>query len=613
MLIFGITKLINRALAPKLLSWGLKLDVNLPSSLSRLALLPLAQRLVSIEVRDDYRRLGRQSQSIGGGGIGSGGGGARGGAYDESKAAWDDFVDVVWNSFVGGGGVNDGEADARRSHGGGRSRGRGRGRGERRTSIEMQGGRRVRLLGGYVLPALLSSSSLSSPSSSSAAAPAPASLSHATAYRHSRNDRFVRWIRAEYLIARYGPAVQRAIAEHPVLRRLDDRDDCDGILDDLNHLLPSVDVVRRAFDAEDWSRCKPPPSSWADDRGGRTTDGNDNDRNDGDVQDDDDDDLEFVIHNRLRGHVAHSGPLNAYFEMRGRDDSYELWTREYVRGLAQYLLGRIDEMNDRDDDGDVRGGGRRRKKRTTVLDVGAGDGRLAHFLRLAMREIAGGGGALSKPTKEGKKKRKRARNSLHQRDEGTPNDGLPDIVATDDGSWRAPIYDKENAVERLSVIESLETYRPRGVSTTATTTTMTTASKTTTEDSRLIVLCSWMPPGQDWTAAFRRPIADVDDGRDRDGTARLVEEYILIGEADDGTCGHNWLTWGNPDFRDRVSKPDDDDDGDVDGDEAPPYALDGYVRRDLEELSMLQFSRFDCKRSRESKTVSFRRHVAGHA
>ncbi len=50
------------------------------------------------------------------------------------------------------------------------------------------------------------------------------------------------------------------------------------------------------------------------------------------------------------------------------------------------------------------------------------------------------------------------------------------------------------------------------------------------------------------TAAGANADADAD-------AERLVEEYILIGEADDGSCGHNWRTWGNPNFRD-----DDDDD-----------------------------------------------------
>ena len=78
-----------------------------------------------------------------------------------------------------------------------------------------------------------------------------------------------------------------------------------------------------------------------------------------------------------------------------------------------------------------------------------------------------------------------------------------------------------------------------------------------------------------------------------------VEEYILIGEADDGTCGHNWYTWGNFDFHTE-------DDNEVLRSRKTPYEMDGYIRVDLKDLSMLQFSRFDCKRSSESMTVSFR-------
>jgi hypothetical protein len=89
---------------------------------------------------------------------------------------------------------------------------------------------------------------------------------------------------------------------------------------------------------------------------------------------------------------------------------------------------------------------------------------------------------------------------------------------------------------------------------------------------------------RDWTKDFRHE--------------RQVEEYILIGEADDGTCGDNWLTWGNSDFHA------DNNDNAVDSN--APYVADGYERINLDVLSQLQFSRFDCQRSRESMTVSFR-------
>ena len=72
-------------------------------------------------------------------------------------------------------------------------------------------------------------------------------------------------------------------------------------------------------------------------------------------------------------------------------------------------------------------------------------------------------------------------------------------------------------MERLDVVESMKKYDK---------------SKENEEYPvhQLIVLCRWMPMGEDWTKEFR-------DGG--------VDEYILIGECDDGNCGHNWLTWGN--------------------------------------------------------------------
>ena len=680
MLIFGITKLINKTLAPKLLSLGLRLhDISPSSSSSGLImplLLPLAQKLVSIEVRDDYRNLARSMMTMMQ--REDGGGGGRGGGREKqprgtisSRRRGDDDGSRRRGTREGGGRI------PRRRPDDGRRRPRGgrRGReedgddddgddGEGSSSVESHGERRVRLLGGYVLPALSSSSSSSPPPSS-----------HPKRYP----DHFVRWMRGEYLMARYGPAVHEAVALHPELRYREDRrdgeDDAGGVIvvDDLDRLLPSADTVRGAFGMEGWSRRKAPPSSYEDDDG----DG------DGDAvhADDVEMDIETIVHRRLGGHVKYSGPLNAYFEMRGRDDAYELWTREYVRGLAKYLLGRIEEMdNDNENEKD---GNRTARVKTTILDVGAGDGRLAYFLRLAMRDEAaaggGGGGGAAFPgkkrrrTEEKKKARARDNASDDNGDGGIAAGGggevaggypaaektrrrrrrsapdyydLPAIVATDDGSWKAPIYDKrvmksrededENededgdcnrglGVERLSVIGSLEKYGPRAA-----------APADAGATSRLIVLCSWMPPGLDWTADFRRPM-EGDGGGPRAGATatagsvadadaeRLVEEYILIGEADDGSCGHNWLTWGNPDFRDddddrvvvvddeRRRAEDDDDFGDdgvrrgVPESAVPPHVVDGYVREDLEGLSAFQFSRFDCKRSRETKTVSFRR------
>tara|TARA_B100000795_G_scaffold130865_1_gene97670 strand:- start:227 stop:490 length:264 start_codon:yes stop_codon:yes gene_type:complete len=43
-----------------------------------------------------------------------------------------------------------------------------------------------------------------------------------------------------------------------------------------------------------------------------------------------------------------------------------------------------------------------------------------------------------------------------------------------------------------------------------------------------VVLCCWMPLGQDWTVAMRA-----------EGS---VTHYVLVGETDDGCCGVPWGT-----------------------------------------------------------------------
>ena len=222
------------------------------------------------------------------------------------------------------------------------------------------------------------------------------------------------------------------------------------------------------------------------------------------------------------GHVAQCGPFNYVCEQAG---IYEFWTREYIDGLAAYLTERAD-----------RAGGN-----TIILDVGAGDGTLAHFLRSALEAPAAQeGGAPSKSKK-----------------------GIPSVVATDDGSWKIrPRFE----VEKIGVGEAVGKYRQMC--------------------DQLIVLCSWMPMGIDWTAEIR---------------ANGADEIILIGECDDGNCGDNWLTWGNPEFRDDMEEA-------IDGDSlSAPYRHDGYRRFDLEDLSHMQFSRFDSSVSSNSKTVSFRK------
>ena len=154
------------------------------------------------------------------------------------------------------------------------------------------------------------------------------------------------------------------------------------------------------------------------------------------------------------------------------------------------------------------------------------------------------------------------------------------VVATDSGGWNLKRKDNlgagAEAVETLNYEQALKKYQPN------------------------VVITAWMPMGVDWSAAIR-------------GTAS-VQEYLLVGEADDGCCGHNWFTWGNPDFFVRASPlraraenskepaPDSSDH------QQAPYQADGWTRQDLPAVSAHQLSRFDSEDFvGNSCTVAFRR------
>jgi hypothetical protein len=246
--------------------------------------------------------------------------------------------------------------------------------------------------------------------------------------------------------------------------------------------------------------------------------------------------LEDVLEVVTGGFIANCGPLNA---LCLEANFYQLWTREYVQHLGDYLLQRSLSNS---------------KIETTILDVGAGDGLLIQCLREYMTQ------------KTNRKTRKSSSNVTWQAED------IPTLVATDNMSWNILI---RAHVEKLSVEHALAKYTGQS------------GDKDDNEDmlghKQLIVLCSWMPMGEDWTSLFR----DME-----------VDEYILIGESDDGSCGHNWLTWGNAAFC-----------GDEEAERMmiPPYQRDGYQRWDMDVLTPFLFSSFDCAVSKSSKTVSFRR------
>lgn len=271
------------------------------------------------------------------------------------------------------------------------------------------------------------------------------------------------------------------------------------------------------------------------------------------------------------GHVTFCGPFNALCE---EADVYQLWTKEYIEALGEYLLKRTASF-----------GGE-----TVVLDVGAGDGLLAQSLRRYFDN-----GPQLQQQQQQQRKVKTGRGSRRSgpvqplKQPLRQYSKIPSVVATDDGSWS---ISRKATVEQLSVEESIARY----------------AADDANAEQQVIVICSWMPMNEDWTAMFRKG---------------GVDEYILIGECDDGQCGDNWETWGNLHFRPDVAEQeladamasdddDDDDDDDTKGDKlvaetAVLYQADGYERKDLDDLVPFQLSRFDCAVSKFGKTVSFRK------
>lgn len=348
------------------------------------------------------------------------------------------------------------------------------------------------------------------------------------------HSRFIKWARAEYLKEAHGPALREAFRANPKLRQGPQISTAGGATsairkmlgatneekgDVLSATLPTTDSLLKAFSMAKWNRKeKDADAIW--DRmtelatntvGGQVIEIPGTSLRFADVPGDMDTSSLSVedILELAGGHVASCGPLNLLCE---ECDVYQLWSKEYIAGLADYLLSRQPSSGS--------------NSKTLVLDVGAGDGLLSRLLK--------------------------------EHFEAKQN--APHVVAVDDGSWG--ISPKTKEVERMKFADAIKKY--------------------SADYEHIIVLCSWMPMGQDWTASFRK------EG---------VKEYILIGESDDGNCGCNWETWGNPVFRE------DDDDR-----TSPAYKMDRYKRRSLSSLAPYQFSRFDSADSINSTTISFRKH-----
>lgn len=200
-----------------------------------------------------------------------------------------------------------------------------------------------------------------------------------------------------------------------------------------------------------------------------------------------------------------------------RDDEenpfFEVLNEEFIDAFTDYLVTRAESF-------DVTEG-----QPVTILEVGAGNGRLSYFLQKKLEEKF---------------------------------PGKIRVVATDSGEWELK---QVFPVEVIGHDDALKKYQPK------------------------IVIFSWMPPFEDYSADFRK----MDS----------VEEYLLIGEADDDMSGDAWLTWGI-DPTAYKKKPEDR--------AIPPYEVDGFERENLVDISKKQICRTDFPGEYfHSKTVSFKR------
>ena len=184
---------------------------------------------------------------------------------------------------------------------------------------------------------------------------------------------------------------------------------------------------------------------------------------------------------------------------------YEILTAEFIQALANHLGQRLADIP-QGNQGTIK-----------ILEVGAGNGRLSHFL----------GAELNKKFP-----------------------GKFEIVATS--------YPDEKYKFRLIFPSEQKDYRDA-----------------LRKHKPAVVLCSWMPMDDDWSADFRNTSS--------------VQEYILIGPTS-GACGKKWETFGGVSSSSQVGK-------------IPPFAQEGFEYKPLAEVAKTQIQLPG--REYDTTTVSF--------
>jgi SAM-dependent methyltransferase len=227
-------------------------------------------------------------------------------------------------------------------------------------------------------------------------------------------------------------------------------------------------------------------------------------------------------------------------EFRGNSGIFEILNRDYVNALADYLQQRADEMHT--------------DKPITVLEVGAGTGRLSQFLNEAIQ-----------------KKKKGPDSQIN-------------IVATNKDSGGMVSVATPKGVEDLDYREALLKYEPD------------------------IVISSWMP-FEDWTGAMRsmpsvqeyiligEPDSTGDEwltwGNSNKMMSELYDEISDLGWNEEGE-----FVPLSPDEEAEFKKKEEQI-----RKTPPPYEIDGFQKKELYELTDLQTPLLMVR----SQTIAFRR------
>lgn len=330
MLFATITKKLNRVIAPSLLKYGLTARYVLTQGnikdtpyLDYLLLLPFSQTLLSIEIQEIAKETRRGQIE----------------AQNKVLSLFDKFVDRIWNRYLEPLSLST-DKDATKHY---------------------SNNPRLDAFQEYMRPILTPTNQWSN------------------IERYRMNQRFIKWLRSEYLICKYEPDIRDALKTYTQLKvtPLLGGQKIGRLLrsligkTDVNRgefaPLPNASTLDKAFDMGGWNKSKSTNSEYDHMRdivlrlGGcmekipRSSVQFANVPLDASVKD-------LSTEEILEVSGCHISSCNAFNALCEEGGIYEFWTQDYVSALANYLMTRCNDFDGQ----------------TVVVDVGAGDGILVH-------------------------------------------------------------------------------------------------------------------------------------------------------------------------------------------------------------------------------------------